>query len=142
MRIVQAFCCIEFIIILGLLSVVGKQGADVATPCEASDVIKTVSHIDLSANKNLECIYVDSINDISYYRTLDSKDLVSIGDTVYTSKNDSTEVIATDVYGFYVKYNDVFYPGMSGTVIRNADGEGVGYVSTVLDSDTVYCIWR
>ena len=107
----------------------------------SSDVIKTVAHIPLDERK-YKLIYKDTDNDIAYYMVLDTSRALSIGDTVITSNGDETTVRAVDVYGFYVDYNDVFYPGMSGTVIRDEYGESVGYVSKLIDSDSVYCIWN
>lgn len=105
-----------------------------------TDIVKTVGHISL--DDSFEKIYTDVDNDIAYYRYPCNSHLLNIGDTVYTCNDDTVTVTATDVYGFYVTCEDSFYPGMSGTAIRNSNGQGVGYVSELLDNDTVYCIWR
>jgi hypothetical protein len=118
-----------------------KDVTSITVEYASPDVIKTVAHITLDSEK-YELIYEDDDNDIAYYRVLDRDNLVSVGDTVYTINGDETTVTATDVYGFYVEYNEVFYPGMSGSVIINSTGNSVGYVSRLDNSEFVYCIWN
>lgn len=109
------------------------------TPVQG-DVFKTVAHITLS-NENIELLFVDDVHDIAYYRYTDDESHPNVGSHVITCNGDVTIITALDVYGFYVKADNKFYPGMSGTVIRDTDGNSVGYVSGIVDSKTVYCIW-
>ena len=132
----QIFSLLELLIIGCLLFY--KQ--PIVNYINNTDIVKTVSHISLS--EDYEVIYTDCDNDITYYRYVGERDFVTVGETVYTCNADAVTVTATDVHGFYVTCNNVFYSGMSGTVILNSNGNCVGYVSELLTDNTVYCIWR
>lgn len=108
-----------------------------------TDIVKTVAHIDVN-NSNLELLYKDVDNDIAYYRyTGNVSKLVEENDILTTCYGDKVEVIYTDIYGFKVKSDvSVIQPGMSGTALENVNGDTVGYVSTILEDNIVYCIWK
>ena len=104
------------------------------------DIVKTVAHLDLDSEE-YELIYSDTENDIAYYRYVGERTHIHEGDVVYNSKGVESTVTATNVYGFYITYNDSFTTGMSGTVVFNSDNEPVGYVSSNYGNTYVYCIW-
>lgn len=110
--------------------------------CVYNDIIKTVSHINLEEDNNLELIYKDTDNDIAYYRFRGERDLVNIGDVLTTCYGDKVTITYCDVYGFRVNNSKYFSPGMSGTGLLNSKGQIVGYVSEMLKNDEVYCIWN
>lgn len=109
---------------------------------EVSDVVKTVAHVEVH-NDNLELIYKDEINDIAYYRYTGKNKLAKENDILRTCYGDSVKIIYVDIYGFKVKSDiSVIQPGMSGTALEDIDGNTVGYVSTILEDNVVYCIWK
>lgn len=109
---------------------------------EVSDVVKTVAHVEVH-NDNLELIYKDEINDIAYYRYIGKNKLAKENDILRTCYGDSVKIVYADIYGFKVKSDiSVIQPGMSGTALEDVDGNTVGYVSTILEDNVVYCIWK
>lgn len=104
------------------------------------NIVAHVGHVDMSNNDNLELLFEDKDNDISYYRRID-KSYVVEDESVYFSDDSVAKVVGTDAYGFYTEYIPSVVPGMSGTAVRNEDGEVVGYVEQILNNN-IYCIWK
>lgn len=109
---------------------------------DTNDILKTVAHIDLSKEKDLELLYSNSDTDVAYYRYVGDRKLARVGDTVKNCYGDEVTITYCDVYGFRVSNSEYFVPGMSGTGIIDSDGNIVGFVSESLDSGEVYCIWN
>lgn len=110
----------------------------------ASDVFKTVAHIDMTWNKNVERIYVDFENDVAYYRRLDGKPFYSKGDTVFVYTGEPYEISYVDIQQFRIKPldKDVVVVGYSGTAITDEDGKQLGYISEIDADGNVTCIWN
>lgn len=105
------------------------------------DLYKTVGHLKVD-NPDMKLVYLDEDNDIAYYMYIGKDKLLKPEDKVYTQDNNEVTVTGCDVYGFYVDKPELFTTGMSGTSISNLDGETVGYVSKIIASKRVYCIWK
>lgn len=115
------------------------QAQEVLEPTQ--DLYKTVAHVDLSDVPYLELVYVDSDNDVAYYRYIGERSLINIGDEVLTVYNDVCTVTSTDCQGFTIDCPTGIDAGMSGTAIRDSDGVQIGYVSKRLSDGTVRCIY-
>ena len=105
------------------------------------DLYKTVAHVDLSDVPYLELVYVDSDNDVAYYRYIGERSLINIGDEVLTVYNDTCTVTSTDCQGFTIDCPTGIDAGMSGTAIRDLDGTQIGFISKRLSDGTVRCIY-
>lgn len=112
---------------------------DTSQKYEKLDIIKTVAHISLDGE--WELIYEDIDNDIAYYKYIGTRTSVKTGDIVINEHNKEFKVIGVYNEGFYIEYNDNFYPGMSGTIIRDKQGKEVGIVSTLINSEYIKCIY-
>lgn len=108
---------------------------------DTSNVLKTVAHIDLSDRDDLELISADHINDVAYYVYVKPNRNVKINDTVYLLDNVEASLTSVDAVGFTFRCDIILEAGMSGTAIRNASGEQIGYVSKRLRSGEYYGIW-
>lgn len=107
----------------------------------AVEVYKEVAHIPATQFSNGTLIYTDSENDVSYYVATDRLQTMKPGDNVTTDNGESLTIKLVDLRGFYVDTTDVnIRAGMSGSPIWY-DNEIVGYVSSLRDSNTLYCIW-
>ena len=102
---------------------------------------KTVGHIKVS-NPDMKLVYLDEDNDVAYYMYIGDNTTLKPGDKVTTVNADTVTVTGCDVYGFYVDKPELFTTGMSGTSILDVDGNTVGYVSKIIASKSVYCIWK
>lgn len=105
------------------------------------DLFKTVAHIDLSSRSDLKLVYTDTENDIAYYCWINNKNNIEVGTTVYLYDNTECYVTYTDAYGFGFKGDVKVLEGLSGTAVRNAEGNQLGYVSRLLNTGEIYCIW-
>lgn len=137
-------CCIGIIAVVALRVVLSFVLISIhydASPYTSTydTIVKTVAHIDYTEDAKL--IYKDDEHDIAYYTTSEDSMRLSAGDTVYTINGDAVTVRCTDTYGFSVDYSTAFYPGMSGSAIVDSRGITMGYVSCVVNSEYVYCIW-
>ncbi len=104
------------------------------------DVIKTVAHVEVS-NPDLELIFTDSKEDISYYRYIGNRELINKGDTVYLYDGTEYVVTSTSINGFNMKSDTPVIMGMSGMAVLDTNGNQVGYISSLLQTNEVYCIW-
>lgn len=114
---------------------------NLANDTNESKVVKTTAHTSVEGTEWQE-IYRNEDEDVAYYRHTGDKQLVKPGDTIINVNGDEVEVKSTDINGFLVDYDDSFYPGMSGTPVTDSNGNPVGYVSSVVESKFVYCIWN
>lgn len=107
----------------------------------ATEVYKEVAHISPTEFSNATLIYTDSESDISYYVANDRIQRIYEG-AVVRFENGSTGYVREAVLrGMYVGITDSdVHAGMSGTPVWFGD-EIVGYVSSLQDSTTLYCIW-
>lgn len=108
-------------------------------PQSAYEIVKTVSHLTVR-NPGFELIASFPDEDVAYYRRVGITATVNIGDTVYTYRGDTAVITDMSVLGFTIR-TDLLTIGDSGTVIRNSDGEQVGYVSQQVGDNLYYCIW-
>lgn len=113
---------------------------DAESTTSSFDIIKTVDHVSLD-DSSYELIYSNPDEDIAYYRYIGKRDTVKVGDKVYTDSGVCAKVLRTSNVGFEVEYDGSFYPGMSGTPIRDESGVVVGYVSALINSEYVTCIY-
>ncbi len=119
----------------------GNSNADRYVEFEIpADVIKTVAHVEVD-NPDLECIFTDSKEDIAYYRYIGNRELINKGDTVYLYDGTEYEVTSTSINGFNMKSDTPTIMGMSGMAILDKDRNQVGYISSLLQTNEVYCIW-
>ena len=139
-KMIRLLILSNLVTLITLCIVLNRDNVVLSSP---TDIVKTVAHVDVN-NSNLELIYKDADNDIAYYRyTGNVGKLVEEKDILTTCYGDNVEVIYTDIYGFKVKSDvSVIHPGMSGTALENVNGDTVGYVSTILEDNVVYCIWK
>lgn len=139
-KMIRLLILSNLVTIITLCIVLDRDNVVLSSP---TDIVKTVAHIDVN-NSDLELLYKDADNDIAYYRyTGNVSKLVEENDMLTTCYGDNVKVIYTDIYGFKVKSDvSVIQPGMSGTALENVNGDTVGYVSTILEDNVVYCIWK
>ena len=107
------------------------------------DLFKTVDHVDLSYRDDLVKVYSDGENDIAYYMYTGERDVLHVGDSVYTPYGEEFTVTSIDCIGFLIKpVNDVtaVQLGFSGMAVLNADGDQLGAISYIVD-ESIYCIW-
>lgn len=106
---------------------------------QAGGVIKTVAHLNVK-NPNLELLATFPDEDVAYYRWKTDARYAEVGDSVTTYRGEEATVTDVSVHGFTVEcyYLSI---GDSGTVIRNSDGEQIGYVSQQVGDALFYCIW-
>ena len=116
----------------------GQQPVQLAYT-EPLDVFKTVAHVPVD-NEELELIYKNAEDDVAYYRYIGPRDIVSIGDTVLLYDGTEGIVTSTSINGFTVKLDCQIFQGLSGMAILQEEHQ-IGYVSTLLDTGEVYCIW-
>lgn len=108
---------------------------------KATEVYKEVAHIPPSSYNNATLIYTDAENDIAYYVATDRIQEVTCGDTLYLDNGDAARVTEVDLRGFYLDVSECgVRAGMSGTPIW-CDDEIVGYISSLHNQNTLYCIW-
>ena len=118
---------------------IGQQNVSISYE---NDLIKTVAHINLEDNPNLEKVYEDSHEDIAYYMWVGERPIVKQGDILHTCVTDfDVEVLIADIYGFYFIPDQPLEPGMSGTLIYDDDMNVIGVISSVLVDGTGYAIW-
>lgn len=107
----------------------------------ATEVYKEVAHLSYDRFVNGTLICVDMDNDIAYYRANDRMQTMATTDTVQLDSGESLSVKEVDLRGFYLQLNGAdVHAGMSGSPVW-LDNEIVGYISKLLDADTLYCIW-
>ena len=97
------------------------------------------AHLEFN-HPNATLLFVDYNSDTAYYKAIEDLPL-NIGDTVLLKDGRSCSVLDVSISGFYVDVSCIdIQAGDSGTpVIYN--NHIVGYVSTLYDSNTLYCIW-
>lgn len=119
----------------------GERNADMYVDFEVpTDVIKTVAHVDV-ANDNLELIYKDISEDIAYYRFIGVRDIATVGDVVHLYDGTEFTITSTSINGFNLDSGKDVEVGMSGMAILDKDNNQIGYVSALLPTGEVYCIW-
>lgn len=129
---------------LGILALVVhfSSGDDIYVNLHGtSDLFKTVAHVDLSHRTDLELVYTDIENDIAYYRYIGSKPRVYLNDLVYLNDGSECTITYIDAFGFAFTGDTKAYQGLSGTAVRDADGNQLGYISRVMNENEIYCIW-
>ena len=107
----------------------------------ADEVVKTVAHLRID-NPDYELLWSDIDSDTAYYRYVGDRELAKAGDTVYTYTNDKCKILSVTLLGFTIKAEEILPVGTSGTNIKNADGEVIGYVSQSIGDNQYYCIWN
>lgn len=140
--IFATICSIALILrTCGIITFTTKEKSTIDVEyCEPGTVLKTVAHLDLSKREELELMYINTEDDVAFYKVADPL-YVKPGDTVYTVKGDSVEVLDIDALGFSVPYDNKFHAGMSGSSIFNEDGRVVGIVSSFINEQVVYCLF-
>ena len=119
-----------------------KQGVDEKIEASKNDLIKAPSHINLEDRNYLQKVYSDEEHDIAYYVWLGERDIVEVGDILYTCEPEITATVTSvDVYGIYFSVSQPISQGMSGTILTNKSGTAVGMISSYLDSGLCYAIW-
>lgn len=107
----------------------------------ATEVYKEVAHLPPTSFSNGVLIYTDTANDTAYYVATDRLQNVEPKDVVTLDTGESTTVQQVDLRGFYLDATQATVrAGMSGTPVWH-DNEIIGYVSSLRNSNTLYCIW-
>lgn len=104
------------------------------------DLIKTVNHINLEGCTDVEKVYTDADKDIAYYMYVGTRDVVTVGDTVYFGDTASV-VTSIDIYGFTVEGFEFIKAGDSGKSVYDTKRNQIGFISELLATGEVYCIW-
>lgn len=125
-----------------LLLAIGYISALVFQPVrieDAPEVFRLVGHMAGNKIKDAEFLFYDNTNDVAYYRhTVDH--YVKEDDVVYLEDDSESKITGLDTYGFYIEAQSSCVPGMSGTSIRDENGNTIGYIAQILNKN-VYCIW-
>jgi len=107
----------------------------------ATEIYKEVAHIPPDRYTNATLLFVDTANDIAYYRADERLQSVAEGDAVSLETGEVLHIKAADLRGFYLNTNTAtIRAGISGTPVWRED-EIIGYVSQLQNDDTLYCIW-
>lgn len=119
----------------------GEKNADRYIDFEVpEDIIKTVAHVDVD-NDNLELIYRDAVEDIAYYRFIGVRDIAQTKDKVHLYDGTTYTITSTSINGFTMTSNASATVGLSGMAVLDEEDNQIGYVSALLPSGEVYCIW-
>lgn len=119
----------------------GEKNADRYVDFEVpTDIIKTVAHVDVE-NDNLKLLHRDVVNDIAYYQFVGVRDICEIGDTVHLYDGTEFTISSTSINGFNLTGNEPVTTGMSGMAILDEEANQIGYVSSLLPTGEIYCIW-
>lgn len=119
----------------------GEKNADKYVDFEVpTDIIKTVAHVDI-VNDNLKLLHKDISSDIAYYQFVGVRDICEIGDVVHLYDGTEFVVVSASINGFNLAGDEPVTVGMSGMAILDEENNQIGYVSSLLPTGEVYCIW-
>lgn len=102
-------------------------------------IIKTVAHTKVPEDYIL--IHKDTENDIAYYIQGPGHVELHEGDYVIIAEAGIAEVVSITPKGFYLDMRNVnMRSGMSGSPVLK-DNKTCGYVSSIMPTGYLYCIW-
>lgn len=102
-------------------------------------IVKTVAHTKVSEDYIL--IHKDTENDIAYYIQSPKHAELNEGEYVTIVEAGTAEVVSVTLRGFYLDMSNVnMHSGMSGSPVLK-DNRTCGYVSSIMPTGYLYCIW-
>ena len=103
----------------------------------------TAAHIPPENFQDCVLLYTDDARDTAYYLRQDYEyHYPKIGDVVYFGADRGVVERIEDGVGFYVKIEDDVrvYQGMSGTRVRDTEGNEIGFISQLKGTNHLLCI--